>query len=338
MEYNPVNFTGEHAQEIHAAVLEANRTFSKKLLRSEDNIKNERNLTSISGEVAWQEYKEKLREADIDAAGAKNNWKFGDAKVSPKKMMALDNVTMNQLRNTRFSKDMQAGANNIGSTEFEKAATGYLVPRMGKSYERMCYTSITASTKAAIAASNVPSATEKAWAAAQPAGLFDGLIAVAIRLGTEMGDNKVKFVAGTAVTQANIGDEYTKIFAGIDDAEMEEGNVRIFAPLSDFKLILANNASRQFRDLFTVTGTGVTAEVSFLTVPVEFVPTGVGRMAGKAGESGDFVHATDLLSDMDEFKIGKVNEYTDDLFYKMVATADTTVLNNYKKVLYLPAN
>lgn len=335
MQYNPVFYQGDIAQEIHAAILEANRTAERKLLRVEDNIKFDRVLTSISGDIAWQDYKEKIRESDIDALSAANDWRFGDRKITPVKMMAFDNVTMDQLRKTRFGEDMAAGANNIGSTAFERAATGYLVPRMGKSYEKMTYSSISATSKAQIAASATPSASEKAWAAAQPNGRFDGLVASLIMAGVEDAANKVKSVPqGGVPTTATLPGLYAALFQAIDAAELENGQVVIFAPLSDFQIIIAANQARDFKDTFIVEGKGKDAKVWYNTVMVEFVPT-PGRFAGYAGETGDFVHGTDLLSDVDEFKIDKVNAMGDDLFFKMVATSCTTVLNASKKVLSL---
>ncbi|HEX8656119.1 MAG TPA: hypothetical protein VF690_01215 [Hymenobacter sp.] len=335
MTYNPVYFQGDIAQEIHSAVLEANRTAERKLLRVEDNIKFERVLTSISGGVKWQAYKEKIREADLDALTAGNDWKFGDRKLTPKKIMALDNVTMDQLRKTRFSRDMAAGANNLGSTEFEQSATAYLIPRMGKSYEQLQYGAITAATKAQIAASATPTAPEKAWAAAQESREFDGIIASAILAGVEDPANKTKVIVGTTLTSGNAVAEYSKIYAAIDPAELEAGMVYIYAPLSDLQILTQANTDSEFKDKFTITGRGKDATVLYNNVPVEFVPTGTVRLAGYGGETGDFVFGTDLLSDTTEFKIDKVNAMSDDLFFKMVATGCGTVLNASKKVLYI---
>lgn len=334
MTYNPVFFEGDIAQEVHSAVIEANRTAERSLLRVEDNIKFSRVLTSISGEIAWQEYKEKIREADIPALIAGNDWKLGDRRITPAKMMAFDNVTLDQLRKTRFSRDMAPGADNIGSSEFEKVATAHLVPRMGKSYEKLLYSSITASTKALIAASTTAPAGQKAWAAAQTAFLFDGLVASMILAGVEDATNAVKPASNPVATAVNIAAIYAELFAKIDAVELENGSVFIYAPLADFQLIVAANQSKEFKDIFTVTGTGKTAVVTYNTVTIEFVPTPA-RFAGHGGEFGDFVHGTDLTSDTDSFKIDKVNNMGDDLFYKMVTTACTTVLDAYRKVLAL---
>lgn len=334
MTYNPVFYEGDIAQDIHSAVLEANRTAERSLLRVEDNIKFARVLTSISGEIEWQEYKESIRESDIPTLIAKNTnrLKLGDRKIIPAKMMAFDTITMDQLRKSRFSKDMAAGADNIGSTDFEKTATGHLIPRMGKSYEKLIYTSITAESKAAIGASSTATTSQKAWAAAQTPFLFDGLVASMIMAGVENADNAVKSIAAVTATAANIASIYSAIFMQIDSAELENGTVRIFAPLADFQLIIAANKLREFKDEFVITGTGKDAKVTFNGVDVEFVPT-PGRFAGHAGEFGDFVHGTDLLSDTTSFKIDKVNNLGDELFYKMVATSTTTVLAAFKKVL-----
>ena len=339
MEYNPIHFTGETAQEIHAAVLEANRTAKRKLLRTEDNIKNERILTSISGKVKWQRYREKIRESDVDTLAANNGpdrLKFGDRKVLPKKVMAFDNWTMDNLRPSRFGKSMQAGANNIGSTEFEQAATGYLIPRMGKSYEELIYQSITAETQDLIANSATIPAAQKAWAAAQEEGEFDGIIAKMITANNSLvGGGVVKHVAAVSIDTTNIVAQYARIYAQIDKAELEEGLVRIFAPLEDYQTMELCNLDADFKDKFKITGSGEDTVVTFANIPVEFVPTGGPRFAGRAGEQGDFVHATDLEADSTEFKVDKVNSMSDDLFFKMVAAADTTVLNSSRKVLYL---
>nr|GFC80058.1 hypothetical protein [Tanacetum cinerariifolium] len=186
-----------------------------------------------------------------------------------------------------------------------------------------------------IAASGTIPAAQKAWAAAQPDGEFDGIIASMISAtNAQAGGGVVKSVTSTAVVNTNIVTEYAKIYNALDDAELEEGNVRIFSPLADFKIIQNANLDQSFRDKFVVSGQGKDATVTFLNVPVEFVPTGGPRFAGKAGEDGDFIHATDLTSDATTFVVDKVNNYSDDLFFKMVATADTTVLNSAKKAFH----
>ncbi|MDO7849027.1 hypothetical protein Q5H92_21865 [Hymenobacter sp. M29] len=334
MVYSPIFYQGDVAQEIHSAVIASNRTSTRKLLRLEDDIKYQRVLTSISGELAWQEYKEQIREADIPGLAAVNNWKMGDRLLTPARLMAFDNITLSQLLKTRYAADMAAGAVNIGSTPFENQATGHLVPRLGKSYEKLLYTSITAATKASIAASNVPTASQKAWAAAQTPFLFDGIVANLIKAGIENPDDTVKAVTSTTVTGSNVGAEYAKIYAQIDEEELEDGSVVIYSPLADMKTITAANQLKEFKDTFQVIGTGKDMTVTYNNVPVEFVPTPA-RFAGYGGETGDFVHGTDLTSDLTSFKLDKVNAMSEDLFFKLVATACTTTLDTYKKVLYL---
>ena len=67
---------------------------------------------------------------------------------------------------------------------------------------------------------------------------------------------------------------------------------------------------------------------------IEFVPINV-RFAGVAGADGDFALATDLLSDINEFKITEVNNIGDAKFGKAVAALDAACLLPQHKVIYL---
>lgn len=333
---SPIEYTGEYASKIFTAALEANRTKARGLIRTEDNVKGKIVLTQISGEVGWQTYAETIREADIASLTSGNTLKVGDRVVNPSKIMAFDTWKFDALRKSRWGAGMAAGAENITSQEYITALTGYLAPRMGKSFEKLQYRNVTAATKVSIAA-GAATATQKAYIASLTAGDFDGFIASIIKATDESPAAVVQPVVGTTVNASTIAAEYAKIFALIDPAELEEGNVRILAPLSDFQLILQANTNATYKNIFTVTGEGANAMVMYnVVVPVEFVnlPATV-RIAGRMGEEGDFIFATDLKSDDTTFKAGPVNNMSDDMFFKMVATGDTTVLNVAKKVLYV---
>jgi hypothetical protein len=337
MEYNPKKFSGEHAQEIYSAVVASNRTVANNVIRFLPNIKNEQHVTSISGDVPFVGYQEKIRETDIDAFHAQSTLKLADRTISPVKILAFDTFTTDNLRNSRFGAGMAPGAKNIGSTEFEKAVTDYLIPRLGKSYEKLMWTGITAAAKTAIAASSTATTAQKAWAAAQTAGLVNGLIAASILAGDDPAANgaMVKTVVGTTINTSNIATEYGKIFAALPGEVIEEGNAGIVAPLSDLQTILAANVAQTYRDIFTVSGTGADMKVSYLTIPIEFAPLGSARMAGKLGATSNLIAGTDLLGDVNSFEINKVNNVGDEIFGKMVATLDTTILVPEQYVLYV---
>lgn len=330
--YSPKKFTGKHAAKIMALLILANRTTGKNLVRVMDNVKNEEHVTTISGDVPWREYQEEITEADLATFAADSTLKFSDKTVMPRKVMALDKFLMDQLRNTRFSADMKAGAANITSNEFEQAVIGYLTPRLGKSFEKMFYLSITAADKTSIAASSAPAA-QKAWAAAQPAGKVRGIVSQLIMAGVESPSDAVIPVVGTTVTSSNIAAEYRKIHAALPVEVASKAT--LFVPEGDFALILQANDDQQYRDKFTVSGEDIeTATVKYLGMKVEFVPITV-RFAGVAGSEGDFVLATDLLADVNEFKIDAINNLGDGKFGKVVAVLDAAVLLPQHKVLYI---
>ncbi|GAB2542370.1 hypothetical protein [Rufibacter soli] len=321
MEYNPKVFEGEHAQEIFSEVIHRNNTVEKNLVRVMDNIKNKTTVTSIEGEIPYSEYKEDIREADLDNYA--DSIKLEDSTVQPVKLMALTTFTMDDLRNSRFAKDMSAGAANITSNEFEQAVLTHAIPRLGKSFEKIFWNSITATTKATIAADATIPATQKAWAQAQPAGFLDGVIASMIVT------KKIQAVAGGANSVATLATEYGKVFSAIPSELFDSADLVIFAPLADKQAILQANASQTYRDIFTVAGDSF----AYLGTKIEFVPIPAGMRL--SGRSQDIILATDLLSDINTLEIGKVNNVGDKMFLKQVCTLDATVVVPSQKQLYI---
>jgi hypothetical protein len=326
--YSPKQWLGKHTTDIISLLIAANRTSKKNLVRILDNVKNEMYITTISGSVPWRAYQEEISEANLATFAADSDLKFSDATVRPVKIMAMDKFLMDQLRNSRFAEDMKQGAANITSDKFQQAVLAYLIPILGKSYEALFYNSITAATKAAISAGAAPAA-QKAWAAAQPAGLVDGIIANMILNGN------VIAVTGTTVTAANIVAEYEKIFTALPGVVAGKTETKMFVPETDYQLVVQANRAQQFRDIFTVDGKGMEdSTVTFSGIELEFVPQST-RFVGKAGATGDFVLATDKAGDENEFTIGKVNSLGDAMFGKAVATLDAEVLLPQQKVLYI---
>ena len=282
--------------------------------------------------MPWRDYQEEISEADLTAFAAESTLAFADQTVKPEKIMAMDKFLMDNLRNSRFSDDMKAGAANITSNEFEQAVISYLTPRLGRSYERRVYLSITTAAKATIAASTAP-AGAKAWAAAQPASKTVGIVTRMILAGIESPGNGVIYVTAVALTSSNIAVEYRKIHAALPVEVASKST--LFVPEGDFALILQANDDQQYKDKFTVSGTDIeTATVTYMGLKIEFVPITV-RFAGRAGADGDFGLATDLLDDATSFEISKVNNLGDAMFGKAVAALDTLCLLPQQKVLYI---
>jgi hypothetical protein len=343
MLFNPAAFTGEHAQEIFAEVLQANQTEARGLVRSLDNIKNEEVITTIDGDIPYTAYKEDIRETDFNAYA--DTVQFRDGKLTPQKIMALTFFKMNDLRFTRFAKDMAKGAANIGSTEFEKAVLAFTIPRLGKSFERQQWAGLSAATQAAISASASASAPAKAWAAsyaAAPAGSgitvrggnvlgqVDGLLAQLIAFSAN-----IIQVAGTAIVISNLVDEFNKLYSAIPDEVRTATDARIYANYNIRALILQANLARVYRDAFVVEGSGAEAHFFFLGVEIEFVPLPANCLiAGRGMGSGDLISGTDLTSDHQTLEINKATMVGDLFFAKQVCSLGTLVVVPGQKVLY----
>lgn len=339
--YSPKTFAPEHVQEIFSEVLFGGRAVSRGLVRPITDIKHSRAITSRSGDIEFGARVSQVTEAVI--AAASGNIAFSDGTLTPIQLMAFETFDTNDLRNSRFGKGMQAGARNIQSTEFENAVLDYCLPRMAESYERRMFVGITAATKTAIAGSSLTT-TQKAWAAAQTAGLVDGFVAKQL----------LKVIAGATLIQvvsvvmdaSNIAAQYAAIYAAAPAEIAGNSDTVIFAPPSDRALILQYNLAATYRDLFTVTGLGTPDErFAYLGVPIEFVQSqgknagsATGRpvrMLGRAGVSGDYAFGTDLLSDLNTVQIEKTGPFDTLLGMRMDVTLDTEVLVPSQKVLYL---
>lgn len=344
MVFNQKEFTGEHAQEIFAEVLQANQTEAKGLIRSLDNIKNEEVITTIEGDIPYTAYKEDIRETDFDSYT--DTVQFRDGKLTPKKIMALTFFKMNDLRFSRFASDMAKGAANIGSTEFEKAVLAFTIPRLGKSFERQQWAGLTAATKAAIAADANASAAMKAWAASYSAPAPGG--GITVRGGNVLGEvngllaqliafsSLIIQVVGTQLVLSNLVDEFNKVFSAIPDEVRTQPDARMYTTYAVRALILQANLARQYRDAFVVEGSGAEARFYFLGLEIEFVPLPPNCIiAGRGLSTGDLISGTDLTNDHQTLEINKATLVGDLMFAKQVCSLGTLVVVPGQKVVYM---
>lgn len=322
--YAPVKHTGKFASEIFSEVVEEATTASKGLIRFFDNVKDEVNLTSMSGDVTFKKYKEDIREADY--ASYTDTLAASDKTLTPKKMQSIVFFKMDDLRQTRFVEGMAAGAGNIESTPFEAAVRAYLNPRYARAFELKIWRGITVATKTAIAASGTATASQKAWAAAQTPtadDVVDGLIAQAILAG-------IGSQTATSITTSNLKTEYEKVLSNLPTAVLGETDSCLFAPRSHKLLIDMFNTAQTYRgDIFRVAGD----QYSYLGKNIEFVPLPENTLV--AGRSQEFGAATDLLADAVAFEIGKVNNVGDQMFGKLTVSLATDLVVPTQKILYI---
>jgi hypothetical protein len=320
--YAPVKHTGKFASEIFSEVVEEATTTSKNLITFYDNVKDEVNLTTFSGEPEFDEYQEKIREADLDKYST--SLEAEDYTMTPKKMQSIILFEMDKLRASRFGESMAAGAANIESTSFETAARAHLTPRYALAFEKKIWCGITAATKAAIAASNTATDSQKAWAAAQVVvkGNVDGLIAKSILAG-------IISRVSTTISTTNIKGEYEKVLTDVPSAVLGKEECLVYAPKSHKLMIDIFNTNQSFRDVFKVSGD----QYTYLGKRIEFVSLPENSLV--AGLGPEFGAATDLLSDSVSFEIGKVNNIGDQMFSKLTCSLDTGIVVPSQKVLYL---
>ncbi|MDJ1500672.1 hypothetical protein [Xanthocytophaga agilis] len=315
--YSPNQFKAKHFEEIFSEILYSNNTVSRSnVVRVLDNVKSERPVTTMGGDINWSGY---TSSPDItqytDALSA------ADELISPKKIMALATFTYDDLRNTRFEESMSAGAKNVTSDEFTQAVLSYSIPRLGLSYEKKYWQGVASATKTAIASGSAPSNQKTVIAALAP-DLTDGVLAQAVKKADTIN------VTGTTLTISNLKTEFNKVYTAIPAAVEQSGEAVIFAPWSVRKLIKQANQAEQYRDVFGVNGDSF----DFLGIRIEFVPLPENVMI--AGRWSDIVLGTDLLSDIGEIEIGKVTNYGDQMFIKAVATLGSVVLISKQKVIY----
>jgi len=321
--YSPVKHTGKHASEIFSEVVEEATTTSQNLITFYDNVKDEINLTTFSGEPEFDAYQEKIREADLDQYATE--LEASDYTMVPKKMQSIILFEMDKLRATRFGESMKAGASNIESSSFEAAARAHLTPRYALAFEKKIWCAITPATKAAIAVSDATDA-QKAWAAAQVTSakqVVDGLIAKSILAG-------IKAVnAGTTIDTTNIKAQYERVLTDLPTAVLGKAECLVYAPKSHQLMIDIFNTNQTYRDIFKVSGDTYTflgKRIAFVSLPENALVAGLGP---------EFGAATDLLSDSVSFEIGKVNNIGDQMFSKLTCSLDTGVVVPQQKVLYL---
>jgi hypothetical protein len=131
------------------------------------------------------------------------------------------------------------------------------------------------------------------------------------------------------LSTSNIVAEVEKVWTAIPAPVRATGNAVIYADYSVKDLIVLANLHDNYKDRFVVNGDSV----KFLGVDLLFVPLGGHTMF--AGNKNEVVFATDVLNDEASIEIGKVNNYSDILFYKSVYTRDTAIVVPTQKVLYI---
>lgn len=335
--YNKVDIRGVVAEPIIEEILFENLTISKSLVTFETDVKAETIFTEASATATLQEFVCGLP----TSSGTLSAF---DSVVTPKKAMFYQEFCPDNLRFSRFKRDMLPGAFNNMSSEFERVVIGGVyAKKMSSALENEFWNGVTAATKTAVAAltagtaNNAVGAAEKTAIAALTASQIDGVFAKMVyndsnasqtaALGT-----RIK-VAGTTITAANVKAEFDKIYAAIP-AEVLAGVEQpiIYAPKNIKQIIVAaNNVTTDYTKPFDVNPAAT--EFYFNGLLIEFVPT-PNNVVIVALKSHIF-WVTDLASDNNFMAIDKIAANREDMFIKSVLSIGAHVANQKFNVLYV---
>ena len=330
-----VTYTGaqvptDFKADIIAEILFKNETIEKGLVAFETGIKAGRIITENINSVTMQAWSVNPTGSEAGAIGLE------DTLVVPVKVEFIDKFTPDDLRSTRFNRDMPAGAINDVSDEFNKLVLNGVAPLISADSENKYWNGATTATKALVAALTAGTgqtsigAAEKVLVAAMPTTLFDSLTTKIIYNKSAVG-KRIK-VAGTTLTSTNIADEVAKVYNAIPDEVLANGDKPlIYASRGVKKLINTFNKSQLYRDTFTVDLTS--GKYFYLDVEIVFVPLAANVIV--AGIPTNFMWCTDLMDDLANVEIAKYPAPRKDYFYDVVFTIFAHVVNQKFNVLYV---
>lgn len=268
------------------------------------------------------------------------------------KIQFSDVIDWNLLLDTRFERDMKAGAFNLVSNAFDNAVLQDISPAIGSVMENVTWDGATSAKKTLIAAMTPGaaqgsiSAGAQTLVAAMPTNLVDSLPAMILNNYSQskstgagangIGDYK-KVLSIAAITAASIAAEYGKLYLQIDPKLIASKNKKeipvIYAPVAHRQLMKqANNAvGATTNQNFTFAGEGLDAKCYYNGLEVRFKPL-VGFMI--ACSPMYLIVLMDLLNDMNTIESGPVANGADQQWYKNVQMFATWVTNQRYIVLY----
>lgn len=328
--YTGAQIPTDFKAEIITEILFRNDTVEKGLVAFETGIKAGRIITENLNTVTMQAWTVNPTGSEAGSIGLE------DTVVTPVKVEYIDKFTPDDLRSTRFNRDMAPGAINDVSDEFNRLVLNGVAPLISLDAENKYWNGATAATKTAVAALTAGvgqtsvGAAEKTLVAAMPVTLFDSLTARIIYNKAAVG-KRIK-VAGTTLDASNIATEFGKVYNAIPDEVL--GGVDkpfIYAPRGVKKLINNFNLAQTYRDTFTVDL--ATDKYFYLDVEIVFVPLAANVLL--AGVPMNFMWCTDVMDDYANIEIAKYPAPRKDYFYDVIFTVFAHVVNQKFNVLYV---
>ena len=326
MQEIPTDFKSEIITEI----LFKNETVEKGLVAFETGIKAGRIITENINSVTMQAWTVNPTGSEAGAIGLE------DTVVTPIKVEYIDKFTPDDLRSTRFNRDMAAGAINDVSDEFNRLVLNGVAPLISLDAETKFWNGATTATQATVAGltpgtlNTEVGTAEQTLVAAMPTTLFDSLTARMIYNKSAVG-KRVK-VAGATLSATNIATEMGKVYNAIPNEVLAGADKPlIYAPRSVKKFINNFNLAQTYRDTFTVDL--ASGKYFYLDVEIVFVPLADNVIV--AGVPMNFMWCTDVLDDYANIEIAKYPAPRKDYFYDVIFTVFAHVVNQKFNVLYV---
>jgi hypothetical protein len=325
-----VSINGVAADPIISEIIFENKTISEGLVAFETGIKAGTIFTENSNAVVMQAW-----QVNPSASGTIG---INDVLITPVKVEYLDAFTPNDLRTSRFNRDMKPGAWNDVSDEFAKMILNGVAKSISADAETKFWNGATSATKTAVAAltagalNTQVSTQEKALVAAMPTNLLDSVITRAIYNNTAVG-GRIKVVGTAAITASTIVAQYQLLYAAIvaETLSASEEKAFIYAPRSHKQLINIANVNLTYRDVFSVDM--VADKYYYLGVEIKFVPIAENVMLVAVPSSIKW--CTDLMEDLNMVVIDKYPQPRKDYFYDVVFTIFAHVTNQKFNTLYV---
>jgi hypothetical protein len=325
-----VSINGVAADPVISEIIFENKTISEGLVAFETGIKAGTIFTENSNAVVMQAW-----QVNPSASGTIG---INDVLITPVKVEYLDAFTPNDLRTSRFNRDMKPGAWNDVSDEFAKMILNGVAKSISADAETKFWNGATSATKTAVAAltagalNTQVSTQEKALVAAMPTNLLDSVITRAIYNNAAVG-GRIKVVGTAAITASTIVAQYQLLYAAIvaETLSASEEKAFIYAPRSHKQLINIANVNLTYRDVFSVDM--VADKYYYLGVEIKFVPIAENVMLVAVPSSIKW--CTDLMEDLNMVVIDKYPQPRKDYFYDVVFTIFAHVTNQKFNTLYV---
>ena len=325
-----VEIRGQAVDPVISEIIFENKTISEGLVAFETGIKAGTIFTENVNAVTMQAWA-----VNPSASGTIG---INDVLITPVKVEYLDAFTPNDLRTSRFNRDMKPGAWNDVSDEFAKMILNGVAKSISADAENKFWNGATSATKTAVAAltagtlNTQASTQEKALVAAMPTNLLDSVITRAIYNNAAVG-GRIKVVGTAAITASTIVAQsqllYTSIVA--ETLSASEEKAFIYAPRSHKQLINIANVNLTYRDVFSVDM--VADKYYYLGVEIKFVPIAENVMLVAVPSSIKW--CTDLMEDLNMVVIDKYPQPRKDYFYDVVFTIFAHVTNQKFNTLYV---